>query len=93
MPAPSGPTAGVKVQAVTFDGDSKPTVVYLMSYSPEAHASLAKDGLITQTVVDGTLVRRPEDTEWTPDNSPAGKVIRERATELAAGRTWRVAIP
>lgn len=93
MPAPSGPTAGVKVQALIFDGDTKPTVVYLMSYTPEAHASLAKDGQITQTVVDGTLVRRPDDTEWTPNNSPAGKAIRERATELAAGRTWRVAIP
>lgn len=93
MTAPSGPTAGVNVQALIFDGDSKPTAVYLMTYTPEARASLDKTGQITAEVVAGTLVRRPADAEWTPNNSPAGRAIRERATELAAGRTWRVAIP
>lgn len=93
MPAPSGPTAGVKVQALIFEGDSKPTVVYLMTYTPEARASLDKTGQITEEVAAGTMVRRPEDTEWTPNATPSGRDIRERATELAAGRSWRVAIP
>lgn len=93
MSAPSGPKAGVKVQALIFEGDSKATVVYLMTYTPEARAILDQTGQITEEVANGTMVRRPEDTEWTPNATPAGRDIRERATELAAGRTWRVAIP
>jgi hypothetical protein len=93
MAAPSGPQAGVRAQVVTFAGDHTPTVVYLTTYTPEAHESLLRANAITNEVVAGTMVSLPDDVHWVPINSPEGLKICARIKELAAGRTWLVAIP
>ena len=93
LDAPSGPAAGVLAQAVIFDGERTPTVVYLTTFTPEAHEFALKNGTDCAEVLAGTLVRRPEDTEWTPTATKEGRAIRAHAADLANGRTWQVAIP
>ena len=93
MRAPSGVDAGVLAFAVRFDGDADPTVIYLTTYTSEVSDAIHRVGRNQVDVIAGTLVKRPTDTEWTPTNTPAGKAIRECTAEIAAGRTWRIAIP
>ena len=93
FPAPSGADAGVLAHVIIFDGETPPTVVYLMTYTPEAHAQAKRAGGDGTAIAAGLLVRRVEDRDWTPAQTPAGRAIRELTTELAAGRSWRVAIP
>lgn len=91
--APSGYEAGALAHAVIFDGDAQPTVVYLITYTAEAHAQAKRPGGDATAIAAGMLVRRVEETDWTPANTPAGRAIRDRVAELAAGRAWRLAIP
>ncbi len=93
MSAPSGAQAGVGAHVVVFAGDSKPTVIYLKTYTPQAHEVFERTGEITEDVVAGTMVRRPQDQDWVPLNTPAGRTIVERTKELAGDRSWQVAIP
>ena len=93
MPAPSGADAGVLAHAVVFAGDSSPTVIYLLTYTERARDILRNTGGVTAEVSAGTLVRRPADHDWTPAYSTAGQQIRDSTAELAAGRSWMMAIP
>ena len=93
MAAPSGSDRGVIAHVVRFAGDNEPTVVYLSTYTPEARRLLLEAGQFSEAIAAGMLVRRPEDTTWTPARSPAGRAISARVSELAAGRTWTVVLP
>ena len=93
MPAPSGPQAGVLAHVVIFSGESKQTVIYLKTHTPHAHDILEQTRNVTEDVVAGTLVRLPQDQDWVPINTPAGRAILERTKELAGARSWQVAIP
>ena len=91
--APSGFDTGVIANAVIFSGDATPTIIYLLTYTAKTRECILRDGRSSTDVISGTMVKRPEDKSWTPINSVEGKAIRDRVTELANGRTWKVALP
>ncbi len=91
--ASSGFDTGVIANVVIFSGDASPTIIYLLTYTAKTRESILRDGRGSTDVISGTMVKRPEDKSWTPINSVEGKAIRDRVTEIANGRTWKVALP
>ena len=87
------PMASVRAIVISASGDPSDKkhfqIAYLEKYTPEIKALFeevhqarkegrSEEGLINRKeVVSNTLVRRPQDTEWQPLNSPQGKQIAE----------------
>ncbi|HEV57381.1 MAG TPA: hypothetical protein ENN87_07770 [Phycisphaerales bacterium] len=83
-PTPDGAPAGVRAYVVTYGsgGDrSEPTVAYLETRAPDTPPSAyhAAHQHFGAEWGKGLLVRRVDDPEWVPADSPTGRAIIERA--------------